>query len=377
MKYSFWLSHVELFAPKDASNMLEAGYDAESLYNSSDSKLRSLYFMDEKKSDAIIKSRNTFDIEKEYEIFKKSGITMYCRQNGEYPGKMKDLRDAPYCLFVKGRLPLEDRLSVAVVGARSCTNYGRHVARKIGRELSNKGVQIISGLASGVDGLAQSGATEGMTPTYGVLGNGVDVIYPRENWLLFDRIPKTGGLISEYPPGVGALAWHFPMRNRIISGLSDAVIVVEARKRSGSLITAEYALEQGRDVYGVPGQIDSDLSFGVHELIRQGAGIYYDADEFLTELSFGRCSSEPKTSSLLKKKKQKTPVERPSKENIQNICLAVSEKVVYSGLNLLPKSMDELLMLTGLELSELMSALMELQLKGLVTEVSKNRYARI
>ena len=198
----------------------------------------------------------------------KQGIKVVSVNDRDYPAKLLPYDHRPEYLFYKGRLPDRDKPVVAMVGARACSNYGRKMARALARELSENGVQIISGMARGIDTYSQIGALEGGTPTFAVLGSGVDVCYPTENIELYNDILKNGGIISEYPPGAGPIAWHFPLRNRIISGLSDKVIVVEAREKSGSLITVEWALEQGKDVMAVPGRVGEKLSDGCNRLIR-------------------------------------------------------------------------------------------------------------
>ena len=174
--------------------------------------------------------------------------------------------------------------SVAVIGARQCTEYGRYIASKLGSALADEGIQVISGMARGIDSIAQSAAMEAGGKTFAVLGCGVDVCYPPECTSLFRQLMEKGGILSEYPPGTEPKASYFPRRNRIISGLSDAVVVVEARERSGTLITVDMALEQGREVYVVPGRITDPLSFGCNHLIRQGAGIVGDFRELAREV---------------------------------------------------------------------------------------------
>ena len=202
----------------------------------------------------------------------------------DYPKRLFNIADPPLILFYRGKLPEEKRPSVAIVGARECSSYGENVARIFARELSVAGVQIISGMARGVDGISQRNSIEVGGATFGILGCGVDVVYPKENRDIFDSILNDGGLISEFEPGVMPIRKYFPSRNRIISGLSDIVLVVEARKKSGTYITVTQALEQGRDVYAVPGRITDALSDGCNSLIASGAGIALSSDSILDEL---------------------------------------------------------------------------------------------
>jgi DNA processing protein len=200
-----------------------------------------------------------------------TGIISLARRAAAYPPLLAELHDPPARIFVRGRAEVLTSPAVAVVGARSCSGYGAQVARSLGRELAAAGVTVISGLARGVDGEAHRGALEGNGVTLAVLGCGIDRDYPRSHSELARRIAVTGAVVSEYPPGVEPAPWRFPARNRIIAGLALATVVVEARERSGALITSDFALELGRDVFAVPGEITSALSAGTNDLLRQGA----------------------------------------------------------------------------------------------------------
>ena len=202
----------------------------------------------------------------------KKRAPVYCLVGGGIPGRLLPFRDRPAGLFVRGTLPAKDRFTAAIVGARSCTELGRQTAERLAFRLAEAGVQVISGLALGIDGAAHKGALEAGGKTFAVLGCGADRCYPRENYGLFHKMEIQGGVLSEFVPGTSPLPMNFPMRNRIISGLSDAVILVEAREKSGSLITADLALEQGKEVFAVPGRITS-LSRGCNRLIQNGAAV--------------------------------------------------------------------------------------------------------
>ena len=201
-----------------------------------------------------------------------------------YPGRLKNIYDPPALLYCKGRLPLlDDLLCVAVVGTRDCTPYGVACAEKLGFGLASGGAAVVSGLAKGIDAAAIRGALRAGGVTVGVVGNGLDVYYPHESRYLYEDVASAGILLSEYPPGTEPASGHFPVRNRIISGLSLAALVVEAPEKSGALITAATALEQGRDVFAVPGPIDAPASVGCNCLIRDGAGLVSDASDILRE----------------------------------------------------------------------------------------------
>jgi DNA processing protein len=202
-----------------------------------------------------------------------SGIRWLPRSARSFPQALAGIFDTPVGLFVRGDSPLEllDAPAVAVVGARACSAYGTHVARSLGRELAAAGLAVVSGLARGIDGEAHRGALEAGGPTVAVLGCGIDRDYPAAHADLAGRITACGLIVSEYAPGVEPAPWRFPARNRIVAGLAQATVVVEARERSGALITADLALEEGREVFAVPGEITSALSAGTNRLLRQGA----------------------------------------------------------------------------------------------------------
>ena len=208
-----------------------------------------------------------------------------CSKTGKaYPDKLRCFEDMPEYLYVKGKLPDSRKKSVAIVGARRCSSYGSSQAYYFAKELSRFGIQIISGMARGVDGWAHRGALDGGGETFAVLGNGVDICYPRQNMDIYRRIPFRGGVLSEYEPQTPALPYHFPRRNRLISALADLVLVIEAGKKSGSLITVNFALEQGKTVYALPGRLGDTLSEGCNNLIFEGAGIANSVDIILDEL---------------------------------------------------------------------------------------------
>ena len=262
-------------------------------------------------------------------------IKMVCVGERDYPEKLIPFDHKPYFLFYKGKLPDENATAVAMVGARACSNYGRTMAKKIAGELAYNNVQIISGMARGIDTYSQLGAVEAGGATFAVLGCGVDICYPTENIELYENIIKTGGIISEYPPGDKPLAWHFPMRNRIISGLSDKV-----------------------DVMAVPGRVDDKLSEGCNRLIRSGAGLVRGAKDILEELKYEVFNKE--------------------KENaIKEKILEKDFLLLYSELGLQPKSIDELMEKTGIEYGILADMLLQLQLRGLVEQPSDNYYSRL
>ena len=284
------------------------------------------------------------------EELSKSGIGVTVRGDKDFPKVFDDYEKMPKFLFYKGKLPDCRKPIVSIVGARSCSNYGRATAKEFARDLSRSGVQVISGLATGIDSFAAIGALEGSTPTFAVLGCGVDMCYPAENLALSEEIVrKGGGIISEYPPGVEPERWHFPARNRIISALSDSLIVVEARKKSGSFITVEWALEQGKDVYAVPGRIKDKMSEGCNNLIKSGANIITSVADVVDDIMVEACDN-------------------------QAISVRKELARLYMCIDDSPKTVDELMKLSGISLDELLGQIMQLQMLGLVREVTTGYY---
>ena len=275
-----------------------------------------------------------------------------------FPEKLLEIRDCLEGIYVRGELPDPEKKTVAIVGARMCTAYGRSGAFYFSQVLAATDVQVISGLALGIDGAAHEGALYGGGKTFGVLASGVDICYPRAHIELYEQMKTRGSLISEEPPGFPPLAKMFPKRNRIISALADVVLVVEARKRSGSLITADYACEQGRDIFAVPGRLEDELSAGCNELIAQGAGIALNPESLL-EIMGKKIKKSDNSDSLM-----------------QNV-LAREENMLYSCLSLQPKGLENLCKDTGLSAAEVTQAVMMLELRGLVKEIGRNRYVKV
>ena len=313
------------------------------------------------------------------------GLRILTIQDAEYPGRLQNIYDPPCLLYVKGRLPaIDEEAAVAVAGTRDCTPYGVACAEKLGYGLASGGAVVVSGLAKGIDAAASRGALRAGGVTVGVVGNGLDVHYPYESRYLYEDIAAAGALLSEYPPGTEPAGNHFPARNRIISGLSLATLVVEAPERSGALITAETALEQGRDVFAVPGPIDAPTSVGCNRLIRDGAGLVSDAWDILREYA-GRFPEKLKQEEAreqpavlgyqARQKSEPKPV--PPSLDLNKSSLTDDQ------LNLLramsdeePALVDDLIEQTGIPTRRVLSALTLLEMEQLVTQHSGKRYTR-
>lgn len=235
--------------------------------------------LSEKQKMAFRRLKRSWIPEREWEKLKEKGIRIADCMDQEYPENLKNIPDKPYLLYYKGKLPSGQMPGVAIIGARMCSEYGKEVAWEYSAGLARQGIQIISGMASGIDGIAQRSALEHEGKSFGVLGCGVDVCYPASNRPLYEKLQKNGGILSEFVPGEQPEAGHFPMRNRIISGLADVLLVIEAKEKSGTRITVNMALEQGREIFAVPGRITDELSRGCHLMIRDGAGMALSVEE--------------------------------------------------------------------------------------------------
>lgn len=351
MIYEYWFSNIKGISNSRKFEIRQRMKTLETLYYIEETELKK-YELPPKEHQAILESIRNWNLQEEYQKLLRKGVSFVSRTCKEYPERLNNIASAPYGLYIKGALPREDTLSVAIVGARECSPYGETMARKFAEALSGAGVQIISGMARGVDSAGQRGALNQGGESFAVLGCGVDICYPREQIGLYMDLQENGGIISEFPLGTEPLAKHFPARNRIISGLSDVVLVIEAKEKSGSLITADMALEQGKDVYALPGPINSNLSRGCNALIKQGADVLLSPEELLKELGV-----------------------RGKKQEQKKLLLESEEFLVYSCLDFQPRNLDYLINTTKFSVAELLDILMSLELKGIIKEISKNYYA--
>lgn len=355
MKYEYWFANLKI-SGKRKREIRQVLNSAEELYYIEETLFKEFGITDEE-GQIIVESKKGWNLNDEFCKLEDKNIQFITIFDLAYPKRLMEIASPPYALYVKGKVPDDNLKTVAIVGARECSPYGEIMARDFAKALASRGIQIISGMARGVDSAGQNGALEVGGQSFGVLGCGVDICYPREKIGLYMELQQQGGVISEFPPGTCPLPKHFPARNRIISGLSDIVLVIEAKEKSGSLITADMALEQGKDVYALPGPVNSRLSRGCNELIKQGAGILLSPEELLTDIGI-----------LSEKHEEKN-------EQIK-ILLETQEKLVYSCLGFQPQNLDQLISVTKLAVAELLDILMSLELRGLIKEISKNYYVR-
>lgn len=308
----------------------------------------------------IIKNRNELYYEnllKRIETYKVKVITYY---DDDYPNNLRNIFDSPKVLYIKGQLLPEDENSIAIVGARKSTSYGRWAAEKISSELANLGVCLVSGMANGIDTQVHISALENKSRTIAVLGCGVDIIYPSSNRELYYKIQDNGCIISEFPLGTQPLPYNFPQRNRIISGLSLGVVVVEATEKSGSLITARHAIEQGKDVFAVPGNINSIFSRGTNLLIKDGAKLVMEVEDIIAEIPY----LFDKYAKLYKNKKVELDHSKFS-DNEMKVLKCILEKPIH---------LDLIAHKTGIRINDLNSILTILEMKGAVRQMSGKIY---
>jgi DNA processing protein len=301
--------------------------------------------------------------DQELERTAKAGISLLCWDDDDFPDWLLTIPDPPILLYVKGKTNVLSNQGISIVGSRAASTYGLKMAEDLGRQLARQGLTVISGLALGIDAAAHRGALASGGITIAVLGCGLDVIYPEQNRKLFEVIPANGAIVSEYPLGTSPDAFRFPARNRIISGLGQGVVVVEATQRSGSLITADLALDQGREVFAVPGRADSIKSTGTHRLLQAGAKLVLDVNDITSELlpaekSAGQATS-PSTSKIYA-------------ETIAN--LNDEEKKIMDLLEVYPKTVDDVIVGSNLPVEKVNELLLILELKGLCEVLPGRQY---
>jgi DNA processing protein len=357
----YWISKEEGIGHKTIALLLTTFHTIEGVYKAKKEVVLNLNLKEEV-VEYLSNKKSLEELEKEYDKMIDQGIYFISIEDKEYPEKLKKLFDAPWFLYYRGELPKDDLPSIAVIGARNCSAYGSDVAYYFSKELSKLGIQIISGLARGVDGMAHKGALSSGGKTYGVVGNGLDLCYPRENYELYQELNSKGGILSEYPLGSKALPYHFPLRNRIIAALSDGILVVEAREKSGTLITVDSGLEQGKDIFAVPGKLTDELSKGCNNLIQSGAKLILDPEDILIEL-------RNQYSSLLGRK---TKVIESSREDLSEI-----EQQLYSLLSHQAIHVEELLLKLNMNQGQVLETLFELECKRYVKKITGQQYVKV
>jgi DNA processing protein len=310
--------------------------------------------LDSRSVDALVTIRQRISLDAEMERLERHRVNVLVCDDPNYPSRLKEIYDYPPILYVRGSLPAEDEPCLAIVGTRRPTMYGRQVTEEIVTDLARGGITIISGLARGIDSVAHRAALDAGGKTLAVFGSGLDIVYPGENAKLAQAIIEHGALVSEYPLGVKPKAENFPLRNRIMSGLSLGVLVVEAGERSGALITARQALEQNREVFAIPGSILSPASQGANRLIQEGAKLVRNYTDVLQELNLTIVVQQAEI-------KEFSPADEV-------------ESAILNQLSSEPSHIDEICRRSGLTMPEVSSTLSMLELKGIVRQVGNMNY---
>lgn len=279
-KYWVWFSLIENLGSRKKQELLKKYNNPQRIYNLKKEDIVKIPGFSEKRAEMILDKKKRDELNDYLQKMKKENVDIITIEDDEYPRILKNIYDYPISLYIKGNKKILNNKSIGIVGCRMASEYGIKAAQYFAYKLAQKGINIISGLAKGIDSNSHIGAIKAKGITIGIVGNGLDIVYPKENYKLYSEILKNdGAIISEYPLGTKPEKMNFPARNRIISGMSNGIIVVEAKKKSGTLITVDYALEQGRDVYVVPGNINSANSLGTNELIKQGAKMVTKYDD--------------------------------------------------------------------------------------------------
>ncbi|MBI1913148.1 MAG: DNA-protecting protein DprA [Planctomycetes bacterium] len=317
----------------------------------------------------IVQGRREVDVEEELRLLEKHGVRLVARGTPEYPAALAEIYDPPHLLYVRGTLEERDARAVAVVGSRQCSDYGRRVTMRLAGDLARAGWTVVSGLARGTDGLAHKGALQAGGRTLAVLAGGLSSIYPPEHRGLADEVEKAGALLTESCMKQDPLASLFPARNRIISGLCRAVVLVEAAEKSGALITATHAAEQGRNVLAVPGPVDAPPSSGTNALIRQGAVLCRGIDDILEELQGVSALATAAKASAAAAQAAPAPAGPPP-------WLDETQRRVWDFLAGGPRHLDEMVQQLGITVAQLAGMLLTMEMKKAVRRLPGNRYER-
>jgi DNA processing protein len=348
--------------PRLTKALLERFGSAASVLKASASELRAVPHIGDHLAQKLVEAMRALNIEPELELLQKHQVRVVPAHSSEYPASLKTIADPPGLLYVRGSLDAADQNAVAIVGSRHCTSYGRRIAERLAEELARAGWTVISGLARGIDAAAHRGALNAGGRTLAVLAGGLSQIYPPEHADLADEVAESGAIVSESPMAMAPMSGMFPARNRLISGMSRGVVVVEAAHKSGALLTARHAAEQGRDVFAVPGPVDSPASGGTLQLLKDGAILARNAEDILSVWGAApRRAGVTPGSSLPEKAK-------PSLVGVQQqVWEALGQEAVHA---------DELVQRLGVGVSELGTTLMMLEMQGVVRRLPGNRFER-
>jgi DNA processing protein len=358
MRALLTLHLVPGLGPRLTAALVERFGSAEAVVRATPAQLRQVPHIGEKLAHDFHQAIARADVEGELALIDKHGVRLLALGTPEYPAALATLPDPPHLLYIRGSSEARDANAVAVVGSRSCTSYGRRITERLTSGLARAGFTIVSGLARGIDGIAHRAALQAGGRTVAVLAGGLSRIYPPEHVELAREVEASGALLSESPMGLEPLAGMFPARNRLISGLCRGVVIVEAAERSGALITARHAAEQGRDVFAVPGPVDSPASAGTLRLISQGAKLVRDADDIVKELG----GTTPAKAA---------PAEQPTPPGLD-----ATQQQVWDFLQGAPRHADEITRHLGLAVGDVSRLLITLELRKVIRRLPGNQYER-
>ncbi len=360
--YWLWLDQVSGLGARRVKKLLDYFKEAKGIWQADKEQLKSVEGIGEQISQKIIASREEFDFKHQLQQLSKFNVKVVTLSDKCYPKLLKEIYDPPPILYYRGDLSEMQSPCIAVVGSRKCTSYGRKAARNLARELAAKGLPVVSGLARGIDSAGHRGALESGL-TYAILGSGLDTIYPPEHEQLAAKISRQGAVLTPFPLGEEPRRQNFPARNRIISGLARGVVVVEAAQKSGSLITANYALDQGREVFAVPGDITRRQSKGTNDLLKTGAKLVESVEDIIEELTM--VCSEREHQQLNFRSQNKSEAE---------ISLSEEAEQVYSLLSSQPQQFESLLAELEVGPNQLNSILLNLEVQGLVNRLPGRKF---
>jgi len=356
--YMLWLSTLYALGSRKLNALLDEFGSARSIFDAPESLLRAAEGVSDKNIAAITEERSLEKIEELLLRMEKNKIVFVSRRHETFPPLLKDIPDPPVGIYYIGDLPDPSLPHVSMIGSRRCSEYGLTAARMLSKPLAQNGVVIVSGMARGIDGTAHKGAIEGGGKTVAVLGCGADICYPADHRALREDIIQNGCVVSEYPPGVSPFPAFFPARNRIISGFSSVLVVVEAALKSGTVITVDQAMDQGRDVMAVPGSILNKLSEGTNKLIKDGALPAANYEDILAALGIDR------------------ETRMQNKPQIAENSLAPEEKIIYDALSFEPATFDDLISKTRSGAQNLHYICTMLELKGFIKKLPGQRYIK-
>lgn len=357
--YMMWLSRVEGLGRRRIELLLDYFKSPREVWLAPKDTLCLVQGLGGEYAEKICAAKDSQLLERQINELEKKEIEYISNLNPNYPYLLNQIYDPPFGLYIKGTLPDDEFDKVSIVGARRCSQYGQDCAFKIARDIAKRNIVVVSGMARGIDSFSHKGALAAGGLTIAVLGCGADICFPAENKALMNQIVENGCIISEYPPQTPSKPWHFPQRNRIIAGLSKITVVIEAGEKSGSLITVEQALSEGREVFAVPGQITNPLSEGTNHLVKSGAAILTNANDIFEELGVNYIQNRPKQN-----------IKAPEPQ------LSSEANKIYSCINFEPISLTEIMKLVKEPIQNIQYQLTMLEIKGYIKKLPVDRYQR-